>query len=82
MKLYKNIFLLFLLVVLTTCKSTVAQSNKASKLKENPNFIFYLADDQDQLDYGTYGNPNVSTSNVDLFANEQGHKWLEQHKNL
>ena len=70
MKLYKNIFLLFLLVVLTACKSIVAQSNKASKLKENPNFIFYLADDQDQLDYGTYGNPNVSTSNVDLLAKE------------
>ena len=78
MKLYKNIFLLFLLVVLTACKSIVAQSNKASKLKENPNFIFYLADDQDQLDYGTYGNPKVITSNADRLA-EEGIKFTNFH---
>ncbi len=35
-----------------------------------PNFIFYLADDQDQLDYGCYGNPKVSTSNVDQLAKD------------
>ena len=29
-----------------------------------PNFIFYLADDQDQLDYGAYGNPKVHTPAV------------------
>ena len=37
---------------------------------EKPNFIFYLADDQDKLDYGTYGNPNVETSAVDKLASE------------
>ena len=35
-----------------------------------PNVIFYLSDDQDLLDYGVYGNPNVETSNADLLASE------------
>jgi uncharacterized sulfatase len=35
-----------------------------------PNFIFYLADDQDLLDYGVYGNPNVHTPAVDALAKE------------
>ena len=38
--------------------------------RENPNFIFYLADDQDKLDYGVYGNPNVETSAVDMLSSE------------
>ena len=41
---------------------------------EKPNIIFYLADDQDKLDYGSYGNPNVETSNVDLLV-KQGIKF-------
>ena len=40
------------------------------KNNEKPNFIFYLADDQDKLDYGTYGNPNVDTKAVDKLASE------------
>jgi len=44
--------------------------NQSKETKEKPNFIFYLADDQDQLDYGCYGNPKVSTSNVDQLAKE------------
>lgn len=74
MKLYKNIFLLFSLVVLIACKSAIAQSDKALELKQKPNFIFYLADDQDQLDYGVYGNPKVSTFHVDKLA-AQGMKF-------
>ena len=35
-----------------------------------PNFIFYLADDQDQLDYGAYGNPKVHTPALDQLAKE------------
>ena len=35
-----------------------------------PNFIFYLADDQDLLDYGVYGNPKVHTPAVDALAKE------------
>mgnify|MGYP001163474011 FL=1 len=38
--------------------------------EEKPNFIFYLADDQDKLDYGAYGNPNVETTAVDRLATE------------
>ena len=30
---------------------------------KTPNIVFYLSDDQDLLDYGVYGNPNVQTSN-------------------
>ena len=33
-------------------------------VKKSPNFIFYLSDDQDQMDYGTYGNPKINTLNV------------------
>lgn len=41
------------------------QENKIS-----PNFIFYLSDDQDLLDYGAYGNPKVYTPAVDNLAKE------------
>ncbi len=37
---------------------------------KTPNIIFYLSDDQDLLDYGVYGNPNVQTSNADLLASQ------------
>lgn len=36
----------------------------------NPNLIIYLADDQNQLDYGCYGNPLVKTSAVDRLSKE------------
>jgi hypothetical protein len=35
---------------------------------DQPNIIIYLADDQDQLVYGAYGNPNVNTTNADKLA--------------
>ena len=37
---------------------------------KTPNIVFYLSDDQDLLDYGVYGNPNVQTTNADLLASE------------
>ena len=37
---------------------------------QSTNIIFYLSDDQDLLDYGVYGNPNVQTSNADLLASQ------------
>ena len=37
---------------------------------KTPNIVFYLSDDQDLLDYGVYGNPNVQTSNADLLASQ------------
>jgi N-sulfoglucosamine sulfohydrolase len=77
-----NRFLLLIIPIVISCKSTVVESSnhKQTQTKaltvsvkleiEKPNFIFYLADDQDQLDYGCYGNPKVSTPNVDLLAKE------------
>lgn len=38
--------------------------------QNQPNFIIYLADDQNQLDYGCYGNPIVKTASVDRLAKE------------
>ena len=43
---------------------------EAQEKKLKPNFIFYLADDQDLLDYGIYGNPKVHTPAVDKLAKE------------
>ncbi len=42
----------------------------AQQESKTPNVIFYLSDDQDLLDYGVYGNPNVQTSNADLLASQ------------
>ena len=81
MKLYKYYFL-FILPIVFSCKNTKTITTKLALTKTSvstvgsktttnqPNFIFYLADDQDQLDYGCYGNPNVSTPNVDQLAKE------------
>ncbi|MDG1398878.1 MAG: sulfatase [Polaribacter sp.] len=55
-----------------------AQENSRSISNDRQNFIFYLADDQDLLDYGCYGNPKVSTSNVDKLA-EEGMKFTNFH---
>ena len=54
----------FLILFLVFFQITEAQETN------KPNFIFYLADDQDQLDYGAYGNPNVHTPAVDQLASE------------
>ena len=42
----------------------------AQQESKTPNIVFYLSDDQDLLDYGLYGNPNVKTSNADLLASQ------------
>ena len=42
----------------------------AQQESKTPNIVFYLSDDQDLLDYGVYGNPNVQTSNADLLASQ------------
>ena len=44
--------------------------NNISRIDDKPNFIFYLSDDQDQLDYKIYGNDLVESSAVDKLANE------------
>ena len=60
-----NVFLirLFSLLFMILCFHSVAQGKST-----RPNFIFYLADDQDQLDYGAYGNPKVHTPALDQLA--------------
>ena len=57
--------LLFCFLSLSVFFKSEAQENTA-----RPNFIFYLADDQDLLDYGVYGNPKVYTPAVDALARE------------
>ena len=54
-----------LLIFLLSFKSFYSQQES-----KTPNIVFYLSDDQDLLDYGVYGNPNVQTSNADLLASE------------
>jgi uncharacterized sulfatase len=52
-------------------RSTAKESKSSDHTSVNkPNFIFYLADDQNQLDYGCYGNPKVKTPNVDKLAKD------------
>ena len=69
----------FVLVITMLVFPLTGYTQKNIKLPNNkPNFIFYLADDQDQLDYGCYGNPKVSTSNVDRLAQE-GMKFTNFH---
>lgn len=48
-------------------KGQVAQQQETT---ERPNFVFYLADDQDQFDYKTYGNTKAPTPSVDDLAAE------------
>ena len=56
---------IYTLLFLVSFLNTEAQEQSTS-----PNFIFYLADDQDLLDYGVYGNPKVHTPAVDALAKE------------
>lgn len=73
----KNSFLVCMMFAIFTCKhhkamaySTATKEIKKEIKTQKPNFIFYLADDQDQLDYGCYGNTKVKTPNVDKLAEE------------
>lgn len=74
MKLLKYSTLLMIMLLFCFCKNSKIAHAKKNENKvitaHKPNIIFYLADDQDQLDYGCYGNPKVKTSNVDKLAKE------------
>ena len=65
----KLIFILSALLILP--KEQLISENK-------PNFIIYLSDDQDYLDYGIYGNNRVDTKYVDKLASE-GLKFTNFH---
>ena len=56
--------LLILLII------TLGFFKEPNKDKTKPNIIFYLADDQDQIDYGVYGNNLIKTTAVDKLAKE------------
>ena len=45
-------------------------SNNEVNIIDKPNFVFYLSDDQDQLDYSIYGNDLVESSAVEELASE------------
>lgn len=67
MVIRNQIFIIFL-ISLVYLNNTACISTK--KKNERPNFIFYLSDDQDQLDYRIYGNNLVPTSAVSKLAEE------------
>ena len=56
--------LLILLII------TLGFFKEPNKDKTKPNIVFYLADDQDQIDYGVYGNNLIKTAAVDKLAKE------------
>ena len=62
----KNGFTYYILLILLLCFNPFF----AQQESKTPNIVFYLSDDQDLLDYGVYGNPNVQTSNADLLASQ------------
>ena len=71
-KFLKNITFVSLTIVFFSgfSVSDILIFNENDNNTELPNFIFYLSDDQDQLDYGSYGNPKISTLNADKLARE------------
>jgi len=78
MKSVKINFFFIIISFIIFNKRAFSQENSTSISNDRQNFIFYLADDQDLLDYGCYGNPKVSTSNVDKLA-EEGMKFTNFH---
>jgi len=70
MTISKYFFILFVFPLLAHSHVSFKDQNRNNTTSDTPNFIFYLADDQDQLDYGCYGNPKVHTPAVDKLASE------------
>ena len=62
----KNRLIYYILLIFLLSFNSFYSQQKS----KTPNIVFYLSDDQDLLDYGVYGNPNVQTSNADLLASE------------
>jgi len=67
-----NIIQKFFITILTSF--LIVENNGVDK----PNFILYLSDDQDYLDYGIYGNERVDSEHVDKLAS-QGLKFTNFH---
>ena len=64
------------LILLSICFLITSRGEHITDIK--PNFIIYLSDDQDYLDYGSYGNTNVNTKFVDKLSSE-GLKFTNFH---
>ena len=56
------------LILVAFCLLAIPKGEHIQHVK--PNFIIYLSDDQDYLDYGSYGNNNVNTKFVDKLVSE------------
>ena len=67
MVIKKQIIPLFLIILIYITNVSCVNTQKDS---DRPNFIFYLSDDQDQLDFSIYGNDLVETSAVSKLAKE------------
>ena len=61
--------ILFYLFSLNIASFFISQTN-TEIAKERPNFIVYLSDDQDFLDYNIFGNENVQSVSVNKLAME------------
>ena len=64
------------LILVAFCLLAIPKGEYIQHVK--PNFIIYLSDDQDYLDYGSYGNNNVNTKFVDKLVSE-GLKFTNFH---
>ena len=64
------------LILVAFCLLAIPKGEHIQHVK--PNFIIYLSDDQDYLDYGSYGNNNVNTKFVDKLVSE-GLKFTNFH---
>jgi arylsulfatase A-like enzyme len=63
-------FVLISIIFYLPSSSCKAKELPSEKDNSQPNIIFYLADDQDKLDYGCYGNDKIHTPAVDRLAKE------------
>ena len=59
----KFIFILFLAFISISCETKYNEYQR-------PNFIFYISDDQDFLDYKIYGNDLIESSGVSKIAED------------
>ena len=63
-----SIKILLYLISLNIIAFLAKTNNETSS--DRPNFIIYLSDDQDFLDYNIFGNENVQSANVNKLASE------------
>ena len=56
--------LFFVLIMLPSCK----ENEKSSVIKQRPNIVFIISDDQAWTDYGFMGHPEIETPNIDELA--------------